>query len=82
MSEISHSIAYNLMKARSLPLHYFTRNQIDNNMLKISETFWVITVLFRWADTRGHVARTCRSDMLQGQKTCLVHTEATRSRDE
>ena len=33
------------MKARSLPLYYFARNQIDNNMLKISETFWLITVL-------------------------------------
>ena len=33
------------MKARSLPLNYFTRNQIDNNMLKIFETFWLITVL-------------------------------------
>ena len=32
------------MKARSLP-YYFTRNKIDNNMLKISETFWLITVL-------------------------------------
>ena len=36
---------YNLMKARSLPLYYFTRNQIDNNMSKIFETFWLITVL-------------------------------------
>ena len=33
------------MKALSLPLYYFTRNQIDNNMLKISEMFWLITVL-------------------------------------
>ena len=34
------------MKARSLPLYYLTRNQIDNNMLlKTSETFWLITVL-------------------------------------
>ena len=33
------------MKARSLPFYYFTRNQIDNNMLKISETFWLITVI-------------------------------------
>ena len=33
------------MKARSFPLYYFTRNKIDNNMLKISETFWLITVL-------------------------------------
>ena len=39
------SIVNNLMKARSLPLYYFTRNKIDNNMLKISETFWLITVL-------------------------------------
>ena len=33
------------MKALSLPLYYFTRNHIDNNMLKISETFSVIMVL-------------------------------------
>ena len=33
------------MKVHSLPLYYFTRNQIDNNMSKISETFWLITVL-------------------------------------
>ena len=47
MSEMVHSIICNLMKARSLslPLYYFTRNQIDNNMLNISETFWLITVL-------------------------------------
>ena len=45
MSETVHSIICNLMKALSLPLCYFTRNQIDNNMLKISETFWLITVL-------------------------------------
>ena len=45
MSETVHSIIRNLMKALSLPLYYFTRNQIDNNMLKISETFWLITVL-------------------------------------
>ena len=35
----------------------------------------------RWADTRGHVAGACRSDLLQRQKTCLVHTEARCSRD-
>ena len=40
-----HSLVYNLMKARSLPLYYFARNQIDNKMSKISETFWLITVL-------------------------------------
>ena len=45
MSETVHSIICNLMKVLSLPLYYFTRNQIDNNMLKISETFWLITVL-------------------------------------
>ena len=45
MSETVHSIICNLMKALSLRLYYFTRNQIDNNMLKISETFWFITVL-------------------------------------
>ena len=45
MSEMVHSIICNFMKALSLPLYYFTRNQIDNNMLKISETFWLITVL-------------------------------------
>ena len=45
MSETVHSNIFNLMKALSLPLYYFTRNQIDNNMLKISETFWLITVL-------------------------------------
>ena len=45
MSETVHSIIRNLMKALSLPFYYFTRNQIDNNMLKISETFWLITVL-------------------------------------
>ena len=45
MSETVHSITCNLMKALSLPSYYFTRNQIDNNMLKISETFWLITVL-------------------------------------
>ena len=45
MSETVHSITCNLMKALSLPLYYFTRNQIDNNMLKISETFWLIRVL-------------------------------------
>ena len=33
------------MKARSLPLYYLTRNQIDNMLLKTSETFWLITVL-------------------------------------
>ena len=45
MSETVHSIVFNLMKALSLHLYYFTRNQIDNNMLKISETFWLITVV-------------------------------------
>ena len=42
------------MKARSLPLYYFSRNKIDNNMLhvKISETFWLITVLLRPCYTR------------------------------
>ena len=45
MSETVHSIICDLMKALPLPLYYFTRNQIDNNMLKIFETFWLITVL-------------------------------------
>ena len=45
MSETVHSIICNLMKALSFPLYYFTKNQIDNDMLKISETFWLITVL-------------------------------------
>ena len=45
MSETVHSIICNFMKALSLPLYYFTRNQIDNHMLKISETFWLIMVL-------------------------------------
>ena len=45
MSETVHSIFCNLMKALSLPLYYFTRNQIDNNMLKISRTFWLIMIL-------------------------------------
>ena len=35
----------------------------------------------RWADTRGDVAGTCRSDVLQRQKPCAVHTGATCSRD-
>ena len=47
MSETVHSIICNLMKALSLPLYYFTRNtgKTDNNMLKISEAFWLNTVL-------------------------------------